>query len=98
MTDMATPRHKNPCPWGYEIYNFSRPFFSHDYYTLILYGPCNGVEKKIFLRNASILYFLPQNNLPLGWGDHNKFYIKFTISCLFTLQMLHTKDWPSVGR
>ena len=22
---MASPQHKNPCPGGHEIYNFSRP-------------------------------------------------------------------------
>ena len=39
-----------------------------------------------FLRNTAILHFLPQNYLPLGWG-----VMKFTISCLLTLQMLDTK-------
>ena len=26
MTYMAMPKHKNPYPVGYEIYNFGRPF------------------------------------------------------------------------
>ena len=25
-TCMTTPKHKNPCPMGHEIYNFGRPF------------------------------------------------------------------------
>ena len=37
----------------------------HHYYGL--YGPCTGVQK-IFERNTSIIHFLPQNYLPLGWG------------------------------
>ena len=52
-----------------------------------------GSIEEDFLRNTSILNFLPQNYLPFGWG-----VMKFTISCLLTLQMLHTKfgkDWPS---
>ena len=43
--------------------------------------------------NTLSFHFLPQNYLPLGWG-----VMKFTISCLLTLKMLHTKsgqDWPS---
>ena len=75
------------------MYIFGRPFLGHHYYIPSLYGPCPGVEKKIFLRNASILNFLHQNYLPVGKGG-----MKFTISCLLTLQMLDTKsgqDWPS---
>ena len=94
VTYMATPQHKNPCPGGHEIYNFGGPFLGHHYYILGLSDQCLGGEKKIFLRNTSILHFLPQNYLPFGWG-----IMKFTISCLLTLQMLHTKfgqDWPSI--
>ena len=29
MPYMVTPKHKNPCPVGHEIYNFSRPFLGH---------------------------------------------------------------------
>ena len=45
---MATPKHKNPCPGGHEIYNFGRPFLGHHYYILGLSDQCLGVEKKIF--------------------------------------------------
>ena len=82
MTFKATPYHKNPCPGGHEIYNF----LGHHYYILGLSDQCLGVEKTIYFRNTAILHFLPQNSLPLGWG-----VIKYTISCLLTLQMLHTK-------
>ena len=52
-----------------------------------------GSREEDFLRNTSILHFLPQNYLRFMWG-----VMKFIISCLLTLQMLHTKfgyDWPS---
>ena len=45
---MATPLYKNPCPRGYEIYNFGRPFLGHYYYILGLSDLCLGVDKKIF--------------------------------------------------
>ena len=40
----------------------------------------SGIREEDFLRNTTILHFLPPNYLPFG-----------TISCLLTLQMLHTK-------
>ena len=46
-----------------------------------------------FWRNTSILHFLSPNYLPYGWR-----VMKFTISGLLPLIMLHTKfgkDWPS---
>ena len=45
---MATPEHKNLCPWGHEIKNFGRPFLGHHYYILSLYDLCLVEEKKIF--------------------------------------------------
>ena len=51
---MATPLRQNPCPGGYEIYNFGRPFLGHHYYLLSLSELCLGVEKKIF---KSIMHF-----------------------------------------
>ena len=47
MTYMATPEHKNPCPWGHEIYNFGRPFLGHNNYIFGLSDQCLRVEKKI---------------------------------------------------
>ena len=29
-----------------------------------------GSREEDFLRNTSILHFLPQNDLPFGWGGH----------------------------
>ena len=49
--------------------------------------------RRRILKNTSILHFLLQNYLPLGWGT-----IEYTISYFLTLQMLHTKfgqGWPS---
>ena len=57
----------NPCPGGHEVYNFGRVFLGHHYYTLILSETCPSREED-FLRNTSILHFLPQNYLPFGWG------------------------------
>ena len=44
------------------------------------------LSREDFLRNTSILHFSPQKYLPLGLG-----VMKFTISSLFTLKMLHNK-------
>ena len=63
LTDMATPS-KEPLPRGLDIYKFCRPFLGHHYYTLSLYGPCIGVEKKI--------RFAPKLP-PLGVGGHEIF-------------------------
>ena len=57
---MSTPKHKNPCPGGHEIYHFGRPFHGHFYYTLRLSEPCPGEEKKI-LKKFINLTLLPQN-------------------------------------
>ena len=45
---MATPLHQNPCPRGYEIYNFGRLFLGHHHYILSLSDLSLGVEKNIF--------------------------------------------------
>ena len=77
---MATPSHKNPCPWGPEIHNFCKPFLGHHYHMRSLSDLCLGREKNIFLRNnAFSLYdlifdhILAQEPLP---GGH-EIYIKF---------------------
>ena len=49
-----------------------------------------GSREEDLLRNTSILHFLLQNYLPFGWG-----VMKFTIYCLLTLRILHTKT--SIG-
>ena len=76
VTCMATPQRKGVM----KFYNFGGSFLGHNYYVLKMYGPCTE-EEKIFLRNTPILHFFP-----LGLG-----FIIFTISCLLTLQMIHTK-------
>ena len=43
-------------------------------------------QRRKFFKITSILHFLPQNYLPLGRG-----VMTFTISCLFTLQIIHFK-------
>ena len=100
------PKHKNPCPGGYEIYNLRRPFLGHQKYILHLSEPCPGVEEKIF---KEIMHF---HNMTYDIYGHaraqeplHRFYIflttklpplrvgimKFTTSCHLTVQMLHTK-------
>ena len=53
---MATPKHKNPCPRGHEIYSFGRPFLGHHYYILDLSDLCLGVEKTIFKEIMQLHY------------------------------------------
>ena len=84
---MATPLQKNPLPEGHKIYNFGRHFLGYHYYTINLSEPCPNLEK-IFLKQTSILHFLPANYVPLGCEVMN-FTMGF--SCLLTLQTLHTK-------
>ena len=82
---MATPLHLNPCPGGHKIYNFGRPFRGNHHYTLSLSEPCPWVEKKIFQEIQQFYTFYPKiTSLWVG-------VMKFTISCLLTLQMLHIK-------
>ena len=83
---MTTPHHRNPCPRGHEIYNFDRGFLAHYYYIFSLSARCTGVEKKIFKEIHQFYTFYPKITSPLGGG-----VMKFTISCLLTLQMLHIK-------
>ena len=73
---MATLYRKNPCPGGHESYNFGRPFLGHHHYIYSLSDLCGSKEED----------FYPKNYFPLGSGA----VMKFTISCLLTLQMLHT--------
>ena len=82
MTYMVTHQRKNPCPGGHEIYNLGRPFLGHHYYKLILSETCPRVQKKIFLRNTSILHILPQNYLHFGWGSCNlQFLVSLPYRC-----------------
>ena len=65
---------------------------------IISYLVCLICTKKLrrFERNTLILHFLAQNHLLSGW-----WVMKFTISCIVPLYMLHTKlrkDWPSYSR
>ena len=83
MTYMATPQ-----PWGHIIYSFGRPFLDHRYYTLSLTELCPG-EEKIFKEILQFYTSYSQNTPPpTRWGGAG--VMKFTISCLLTLQMLHT--------
>ena len=77
------PQHMNPCPGGHEINNFGKtlPWSLLLNTKFVWTMPRRGKED--FLKNTPIL---PQNYLPLGLGA-----MKFTISCLLTLQMLHIK-------
>ena len=67
MTSLATPKHKNPCPGGHDIYNLGRPFLSHYFYKLTLSGLCLGVEKNnAFSLNELNGQVLAQEPLPHG--------------------------------
>ena len=51
MTYMATPKHKYPCPWGHESYNFGRPFHGHPYYINFFFYVWK--KRKTFLKKES---------------------------------------------
>ena len=84
-TKNSKQTNKNPCSGGHEIYNFGRPFRGHHYYTFRLSEPSRKVFSKKYMNFTIFTPKLP----PLG-------IIEFTISCLLTLQMLHTKFDPVV--
>ena len=86
MNFMVTHVHKNPCPRGHEIYNFGRPFLGHHYYILRLSDQCLGEETNIFKEIQQFYTYYLKITSPLDGG-----VMKFTISCLLTLQMLPTK-------
>ena len=81
------PQHRNPCPGGHEIYNFGRPFLGHHNYIHSLSVLCLGVEKKIFKEIHQFYTFYTK--ITSSWDGEG--VMNFTISCLFTLQLLHTK-------
>ena len=88
MTYMATPYHKNICPGGHEMYNFGRPFLGHHYYIISLSDLCLGIENIFYEVLVHQFYtFFPQITFPWVGGG----VMKFTISCLLTLKMLHSK-------
>ena len=83
------PITRTPAPWVMICTIFVEP--SH-YYILSLSALCPRVEEKIIKDCINFTVFT-QNVRPLGVR-----VMKYTISCLFPLQMLHTKfekDWPS---
>ena len=87
---MTTPQHKNPCSGGHEIYNFYRPFFSHHYYTITLYGPCPRVEKKNFKEINQIYTFYPQITSPWGgvWGNEIYNFFIFSSYICYVLNLV----------
>ena len=70
MIYMATPLHKNPCPWGHEIYNFLASFLGHHNYIFSLSNLCLEVEKILkeimHFHNMTYGRALAQEPLPLG--------------------------------
>ena len=89
MTYMATPQHKTLWPGVHDIYNFGR--YSLVIITIYLVWSMPGSGED-FLKKCINFTLFTQKLPPLWVG-----VMQFTISCLTTLQMLHTKDkdWPS---
>ena len=75
---MATPLHKMTGVIKFTI------LVQPPLVIITTYLVCLGVEKKIFKKYNNFTLFAPKL-LPLWVG-----VMKFTISCLLTLQMLHT--------
>ena len=59
--------YMTPTPLVMDFTILVDPYIGHYYYIRSLSHQSPGVEKIIF-RNTSILHFLTQNHLPLGWG------------------------------
>ena len=61
---MVTSQHKNPCPWGYEIYNLVDPslVIITIHFVRLNHAP---EERRRFFKK----YKKYQNYLPLGWGS-----------------------------
>ena len=87
MSHMAMLQYKNPCPRGHRIINFGSPFLL----IITIYIVCENMprsKEEDISRNTSMFHFFLFNYLLLRFGWR---VIKFTIPCLLTLQMLHTK-------
>ena len=81
---MTTRLQKNPCTSGREIYNLV------DLSLVIITIHLVCLNHVLDKRGK---YFLPKNYHPLGCGGG---VMESTISCLLSLQLLHTKfdkDW-----
>ena len=89
MTYMATPQHKNPCPEVMKFTNLEEP--SLDIITLYLVCLNHAQEQRRRFLNKYINFRLFTPKLPPLETEGGGGVIKFTISCLLTLQMLHTK-------
>ena len=95
ITYKDMPLLRNPCPGGHEIYDFGRPFLGHHNFIHSFSVLCLGVEKKIFKEIHQFYTFYTK--ITSSWDGEG--VMNFTISCVLTLQMLHTKfgkDWPPV--
>ena len=90
MIFMVTPQHKNPCPGVHKIYNFGRPFLGHHCNTYSICLVYAQAQRRRLL-NKYINHTLYPKIMSL-WGK----VLKFTISYLLILQMLHTKFGPVV--
>ena len=67
------PQHKNPCPGSHEIYNFSRSFLGHYYYTLSLSEQALEKGRRFFKKYINFTAFIPKLH-PLGMGGHEDIY------------------------
>ena len=81
MTCMAMPLHKNPCPGGHEIYNFSRPFLV----IISLPDPCPRVGKIFFLKKYTNFTLFIAKLSPFGVKGHKiTFFFFLPYTCYIT--------------
>ena len=85
MTYIATPQHKNPCPGGHEIYNFVDPSLVMITIHLVCLNHAPEKRRRLLEKYINFTLFIPKLH-PIGMG-----IMKFTIPCLLSLRMLHTK-------
>ena len=62
---MSTSQQRNHTPGVMKFTNFGKPFLGHHYHTNNLSEPYPE-ERRRFLKNMSILHFLPPHYVPLG--------------------------------
>ena len=88
---MSTSQQRNHTPGVMKFTNFGKPFLGHHYHTNNLSEPYPE-ERRRFLKKYVNFTLFTTTLRALGMGVHlGRGVMKFIISCLLTLQILHAK-------